>query len=60
MGKKIKGEGGKDKRKVLGKRERDFWTFVPEKLRERKTRKKAQKKREKGGVLSLENLDSLK
>ena len=36
FGERIKGEGRKDKRKVLGKREEDFWTFDPEKLRERK------------------------
>ena len=48
MGKEIKGEGGKDKRKVLGKRERDFWTFDPEKLRERKTREKRKERRRRG------------
>ena len=44
FGKEIKGEGGKDKRKVLGRREKeDFWTFDPEKLRERKPERKERK-----------------
>ena len=47
MGKKIKGEGGKDKRKVLGKREGGLLgllgTFDPEKLRERKPERKERK-----------------
>ena len=55
FGKRIKGEGGKDKRKVLGKRERngDFWGLLDWRILERlekgeETRGKRKERRRRG------------
>ena len=43
MVKEIKGENGRNKRKVLGREKGDFGTFDPGKLRERKLERKERK-----------------
>ena len=55
MGKEIKGENGRDKRKVLGREKGDFGTFDPGKLKERKLERKEKRRRRGSKNLSQNN-----
>ena len=55
MGKKIKGEGGKDKRKVLGKREETFDFVGILRNSRRRTREKIKERRRRESKIQAKN-----